>query len=160
MRTLKILIGLVAALVLSTATGAVSAHRPEGMQPPPPMSHPMGPSAISADKQHLYVVVDGKIMQFGASDMKLVKTVDLPKPALPSDTRPADAPPSDAPHQGKPPGHCPPFGPPMAGPLGIYATESFLYVVAGPVIHQFSTPDLKLRNTVELPRPEPPQAGN
>jgi hypothetical protein len=115
----------------------------------------MGPSCISADKQHLYVVVDGKIMQFGAANMKLVKTVDLPKPAPPSDARPADAPP-----QGKPPGHHPPFGPPMAGPLGIYATESFLYVVAGPVIYQFSTPDLELRNTVELPRPEPPRAGN
>lgn len=155
MRTPKILVGFVAALVLSSASGAVSAHHPEGMQPPPPMFHPMGPSGISADKQHLYVLMDGKIMQFGAADMKLVKTVDLPKPSLPSVARPADVPP-----QGRPPGHCPPFGPPMAGPLGIYASESFLYVVAGPVIHQFSTPDLKLLNSVELPGPEQPQAGN
>ena len=104
----------------------------------------MRSSGLVADKQHLYVVVGPKILQYGLADLKLVKTVDLPKPELPKEK------------EARP---CPPPYPPMGGPQGLWAGEGSLYVLAGPMLYRFSTPDLTLKTTAELPKPEPPKAG-
>ena len=52
------------------------------------MFHMMGLSGISGDQQNLYVLAGGKIMQYGLADLKLLKTVDLPKPVPPSNLPP------------------------------------------------------------------------
>ncbi len=103
----------------------------------------MAPSSLMADKQHLYVMVGPKIMQYDLANLKLLQTVDLPKPALPKgeEARP-----------------CPPPHPPLGGLRGLWAAEGSLYVLAGPMLYRFSTPDLTLKTTVELPKPEPPKA--
>jgi hypothetical protein len=40
---------------------------------------------------------------------------------------------------------------------GICTDGKYLYVLQGPWIQQYTIPDLKLKNTVELPRPKPPE---
>jgi hypothetical protein len=151
-RKILILIGLALAGGLLLTIVAVFAAPPEGPPPHHGMFHMMGLSGISGDQQNLYVLAGGKIMQYSLVDLKLLKTVDLPKPV----------PPSSLPPKGKeesgmfpPP---PPF--PMAGPHGLWAGDGALYVLAGPVIHRYSTPDLTFKTTVELPKPEPPKTGN
>ncbi len=48
-----------------------------------------------------------------------------------------------------------PQGPPPAGAMCTDGQN--LYVLQGPWIYQFSATDLSLKNTVQLPRPEPPE---
>jgi hypothetical protein len=147
----KILLSLVLAAVLLLTSASAFAASTEGHPPPHGMFHLMGLSGVSGDKQNLYVLAGGKIMQYGLADLKLLKTVDLPKPVPPSHLKSKEEP-------GKPPPP-PPFkhGP---GPHGIWAGEGGLYVLAGPMIYRYSTPDLTLKTSVELPKPEPPQAGH
>ncbi len=45
------------------------------------------------------------------------------------------------------------FPPP---PASVCTDGKYLYVMMGPRILQYSTPDLTLQNTVELPKPTPP----
>jgi hypothetical protein len=144
MKISKILISLALALALILTAGLAFAGSPEGMFHPPGLHRMMMPSGLVADKQHLYVVVGPKIMQYGLADLKLLKTVDLPQPALPKEK------------EARP---CPPPHPPMGGPQGLWAGEGSLYVLAGPLLYRFSTPDLTLKTTAELPKPEPPKAG-
>jgi len=47
---------------------------------PPPL-----PAAVCADGKHLYVACGPKIFQYSIPDLKLIKTVELPKPAPPAD---------------------------------------------------------------------------
>ena len=51
-----------------------------------------------------------------------------------------------------------PNGGPTRGPSlsGICTDGIHLYVLAGPMVHQYTLPDLTLTNSLELPRPEPP----
>jgi hypothetical protein len=144
MKISKILISLALALALILTSGLAFAGPPDGMFAPYGVHAMMRSSGLVADKQHLYVVVGPKIMQYGLADLKLVKTVDLPKPEMPKD-------------KGAPP--CPPPHPPMGGPQGLWAGDGSLYVLAGPLLYRFSTPDLTLKTTAELPKPEPPKAG-
>jgi len=146
----KILISLVLAAVLILTSAAAFAAPPEGVHPPHGMFHLMGLTGISGDQKNLYVMAGGKIMQYGLADLKLLKTVDLPKPAPP-----ANMPPKDKEAMPWPP----PF-PPKGGPHGLWAGEGSLYVLAGPMLHRYSTPDLTLKSTMELPKPEPPRAAN
>jgi hypothetical protein len=148
----KILISLALAMVLILTSAAAFAGPTEGMVPPHVMFHLMAFSGICGDQQNLYVLAGGKIMQYSLADLKLLKTVDLPKPVPPS-----SLPPKGKEESGKfpPP---PPF--PMAGPHGLWAGDGALYVLAGPVIHRYSTPDLTFKTTVELPKPEFPPAGH
>jgi hypothetical protein len=139
----KILLSFALALVLILTSVLASAAPPEGMFPPHGLRPMMMPSGLVADKQHLYVVAGAKIMQYGLADLKLVKSVDLPKPELPKE------------QEARP---CPPPHPPMGGPPGLWAAEGSLYVLAGPMLYRFSTPDLTLKTTAELPKPEPPKA--
>jgi hypothetical protein len=58
------------------------------MMPPPPPPHPMfgGPppaATVCADGKYLYVVCGPKIHQYSIPDLKLQKTVELPKPTPP-----------------------------------------------------------------------------
>jgi len=131
-------------LVLVLAATAAWADPSGGMFPPPGFHAMMGPAGITADKQNLYVLAGPKIMQYSLADLKLVKTVDLPKPAPP---------------QGKEAMPCPPPPPHMAGPHGVWAGDGFLYVLAGPRLFQYSLPDLTLKKTAEFPKPELPQPG-
>jgi hypothetical protein len=105
----------------------------------------MGPSGLTGDKQHLYVLTGAKIMQYSLADAKLLKTVDLPQPAVPKEKEAM---------------RFPPPLPPRGGHQAIWAGEGVLYVLAGPLLYRYSTPDLTLKATVELLKPEPPKAGN
>jgi len=105
----------------------------------------MGVSGIYGTPQHLYVLAGCKIMQYNLPDLKLLKSIDLPKPVPP-----AAAPP------GQVQGHKPP-PPPMAGAQAFWGSNKALYVLAGPMLYQYSLPDLTLKNKVELPKPKPPK---
>lgn len=143
-----ILVGLALTLLLRSATGTAVAQPPPGMPPPHGLFHLMGQSGISGDQQNLYVMAGGKILQYSIADLKLLKSVDLPKPVLPADLQTKSA------------TKFPPPPPPMGGPHGLWTGEGYLYVLAGPVIYRYNIPALTLQNTVELPKPEPPQTGN
>jgi hypothetical protein len=145
----KILIGVALILVLSSAAGAALAQPPEEMQPPPPLPPMLGLSGICGDKEHLYVMAGRKIMQYEITELKLLQTVDLPE--LP--------PPPSTPPKGMASGQFPP-PPHIAGPHGLWAGDGVLYVLAGPVIYRYSTPDLTRQTAVELPKPEFPVVGN
>jgi len=138
----KILIAFALALFLSPASGIAFVDQSEVMPLPPPM---MGLSGICADEQHLYVMAGGKIMQYGISDLGLLKTVDLPEPLPPSIAPPEEGMELD---------QFPPLPPPMAPPHGLWTGNGFLFVLAGPVVYKYTTPDLSLKATVELPKPE------
>jgi hypothetical protein len=141
----KILISLALAMVLILTSAAAFAGPTEGMVPPHVMFHLMAFSGICGDQQNLYVLAGGKIMQYSLADLKLLKTVDLPKPTLPKENEAMS---------------CPPPFPPMGGPHGLWAGDGALYVLAGPMIYKYSTPDLTFKTTVELPKPEFPPAGH
>ncbi len=137
-------------LVLLLTTAAAFAGSPEGMGPDPGMPPLMGAGGLAADKQNLYVLAGPKIMQFNLHDLRLLKTVDLPKPTPPKENAAMPSP--------------PPF-PPMGVPHGLCATDGSLYVLAGPMIYRYKTPDLALETSAPLPKPEmpkmePPKAGN
>jgi hypothetical protein len=139
----KILINLALGLIF-TATAALAGPPPGGMFPPHGFHPMLGPAGITADKQNLYVLAGPKIMQYSLKDLKLLKTVDLPKPTPP---------------QGKEARPCPPPPPPMAGPQGLWAGDGSLYILAGPMLYHYNTPDLTLKNQAELPKPELPKTG-
>lgn len=144
----KPLFGLVLTLIIIFAFGVSYAKHPGGDMPPPPFTKLLmfSVSGMGADRQNLYVMAGGTIMQYGLTDMKLLKTVDLP-----------ELPPPPVGKDGFP---CPPFPPPgSAPPHGIYAGEGFLYVLLGPRVYRYSTPELILKDTVEIPRPEVPKPG-
>ena len=150
MKIQKMSVGaIILALMLTSATAF--AGPPGGMHSHHGMPPMMGWGGIAADNQHLYVLAGPKIMQFSLADVKLLKTVDLPKPTPPTEKT------------GMP---CQPPGPPRGGgPHGICTAGGSLYVLAGPTVYRFKTPELALETSVQLPKPEmpkrePPKAGN
>lgn len=147
MSSRKLLVGLIAVLLVFWATCLVYSDQTDSPKPPP--LHPMmGPSGICGDGDglYLYVMAGGRILQYEIATMELKNSVDLPKPVLSQ----------DAATRGIASGQQPP-PPPMAGPHGLWIREDLLYVLAGPVIHRYSIPDLTLGNSTELPRPTIPQ---
>ena len=134
--------------VCSIAGGAWG--QPAGEQPPQHSLMPgmMGPTGISGDQHYVYVMAAGKILEYDIAGMKLLRSVDLPKP-----DHPAECPPPKAMESGK----LPPPPPPL--PQGLWAGNDSLYVLAGPVVHIYSIPALTLKKTEELPKPELPQPG-
>jgi hypothetical protein len=151
MNVRKILVGFVLSLMMSSATAIGTAAPASGQGEAPPMFQLLGMSGICADQQYLYVMTDGKIMQYEITDMNLVETVTLPEPPSPPRTPPSRTDSSQL---------SPPPPPPIAGPHGLWLGNDVLYVLAGPVIYRYSTPDLTLQTTVELPKPEFPRVGN
>lgn len=142
----KALIGLAIILILC-APGFSFADPTGEMMPHHARFHMMKFSGISADKQNLYVMAGGKLLQYGLADLNLLKSIDLPMSVPPSHME-----------KGKEDGSkFPPPPPHMAGPQGLWAGEGFLYVLAGPMIYRYSAPDLTLKNSIELSRPEFPK---
>lgn len=145
MSKMKILLCL-AGILIGVSFAGIAFPGTDTTQPPAPgMFHRMGASGLSGDSQYLYVVAAGKILEYDMAGMSLVKSVDLPEMTPP-------APPSDT--SGK--SDFRRFPPPMGAPHGVWATDHFLYVMAGPKLYKYSTPDLTLQLTEELPRPELP----
>jgi hypothetical protein len=147
----KTLISLAVAVALILTGTSAFADPHQGMPPHHGMFHTMGLSGLTGTQQHLYVLAGGKIMQYSLADLKLLKAVDLPKPVPPADKSTGKE------EAGKFP---PPPPPHLPGPHGLWAGDGALYVLAGPMIYQFSTPDLTLKTKVELPKPEFPKAGH
>lgn len=147
MSSRKLIVGLIVVLVVFWAACLVYSDQTESPKPPP-MHLMAGLSGICGDGDglYLYVMAGGKILQYEIATMQLINSVDLPKPALPRSAPPAAI----------QPGQLPPH-PPMAAPHGLWIRDDLLYVLAGPVIHRYSIPDLILGNSTELPRPDPPQ---
>lgn len=143
----KILIVVILCLALCWIAGtAYGQQTSSGSLPSPAVFFKFGLTGIFGDQQYLYVMAGGKIMQYEAAKMTLLRSVDLPEPTLPNDAPP---PPkvTDA-------GHFPP-PPPLSH--GLWVGNNSLYVLAGPFIYIYSVPDLTLRNTVQLPKPELPK---
>jgi hypothetical protein len=149
MKMQKMSLGTIILVLMLTSAAAMAGpfeamHLCPGGKPPL-----MGPGGIATDKQFLYVLAGPKIMQFSLEDLRLLKTVDLPKPTPPKEK--AAMP-------------CPPPFPPKGVPQGLCAGDGSLYVLAGPVIYRFKTPDLTMESSAQLPKPEMPRpeppAGN
>lgn len=152
MKTHRISLVLAMVLTLIVATETVFAAKTDGTMPPPP---PRGmPTGICADEHNLYVVADGKVMQFQVTDLTLVATLNLPKPVAPEGTPPI-IPPEESTSGQLQPRH--PMG---SAPQGVWASDGMLYILAGPTIYRYSIPDLILQTPVELPKPVPPTASN
>ena len=125
-------------------------------QPPSPlMFFKMGLSGIAGDEDHLFVMAGGKIMVYQISGMSLLKSVDLPDP--PADALPPKPNFSSFDPRSNPPPFPPPFAHPHGRPQGLWASDHFLFVLAGPMIYEYSTPDLALVSTTQLPKPELPK---
>ena len=129
-------LGLALALMLTSVAAFAGPH---GGKFPFPGMHPAG---MTSDTHHLYVLVGPQILQYSLGDLKLLKTVDLPKPT------------SSQQQEARP---CPPPFIPGGGSPALWAGDGSLYVLAGPKLFRFSTPDLALKGTIELPKPEKPQ---
>jgi hypothetical protein len=135
-------------LGLTTGLPAVS-HAGDTPQTPGPF--PMfGMAGICADQQYLYAVAGGKVLQYTLTSMSLVKTADLPEP-LPPPSVSATGMDAGACQSG----NCPP-PPHFARSQWLLVTGGYLYVMMGPMIHQYRTADLVLQSSVELPKPELP----
>lgn len=132
------------AAIFSTFLG--TAFGQEILPPPPHMFHKMAHSGIAGDHEYLYVLAGGKIHLYQMSDLTLLKSINLPNPPeLPAPPKDDNAP------------FPPPFPPPHGGgPHGLWVGDSYLFVLAGPVIHEYSVPDLTFIATKELPKPEMP----
>lgn len=131
-------------LVLMLTAAAALAGSSEGMNAGYGMPPMMGPGGIASDKQYVYVLAGPKIMQFNLEDLSLLKTVDLPKPTPPKEEAAMSC----------------PLPPPGGGPHGLCAGDGVLYVLVGPMIYRFRTPDLALETSAQLPKPEMPKTGN
>jgi hypothetical protein len=141
---------LAGTLALSWCVGlSFSAAQPTDLPKPPP--HFMrGPGGLCADASNLYVIQGGRILQYALTDLtSLAATVDLPKPDLPASTASSG---SESTEKIPPP-------PPMGGSGGCWAGDGALFVVAGPMLHRYTTSETGpvLDTSIELPRPEPPQ---
>lgn len=130
------------------AVTAYAASATTGGTPPPPMGPPSG---ICADDSMLYVVAEGKIMQFQISDLSLIATLNLPRPPAPPESAPP--PPSSVSGTSV---QLPPPPPPGGGTHGTWIADGILYVLAGHTVFRYSIPDLTLHAPIELPRPAPP----
>ncbi|MFP5212402.1 MAG: hypothetical protein ACLGPL_03385 [Acidobacteriota bacterium] len=138
---ITLVFAIISFLALSSSIWAAFGDQLEAGFGPPPMRASMGFANIGSDQSYLYVMAGPKLMQYGLSDLKLVKAVELPElrlPEPPPAQRGADS-------------MCPP--PPMP-PRGLWVGESFLYVMDGPMIYQYSIPDMALQTSAELPKPE------
>ncbi len=146
MNSRKLILGLIVVLLVFWATCLAYSDQTDSPKPPP-MHLMMGPSGICGDGDgvYLYVMAGGTILQYDMATMELKNSVDVPKPVPPQDAT-----------RGIASGQQPP-PPPMAGPHGLWIREDLLYVLAGPVIHRYSIPELTLGNSTELPRPTRPQ---
>ncbi len=146
----KTLIKIILCMAIFTIAGLAYGQQTtsSSVQPPPAIFFKLGTTGIAGDQQFLYVAAGAKILQYEISGMTLLRTVDLPDATPPQGTPP------------KPPesGSLPPPPPPL--PHGLWEGNGFLYVLGGPFVYVYSVPDLTLQNTVQLPKPDLPQASD
>lgn len=142
--------GLIVAILLSMAPVAVLAAETASTDCPSPPPLQMAVSGLASDDTYLYVIAHGKIMQYQIAGMTLAQSASLPELTPPSG---APGPPPEAGSGAMPP-H-PPF---MALPHGACVSNGYLYVLAGHMVYQYSTADLSLKSTTELPAPELPSS--
>jgi len=131
MKSIKILLSLAVVTMVLILTGTMAFGDPPQGASLPGIFQFMGPSGISGNQTHLYVLAGGKIMQYSLADLKLLKTVALPKAEPPGASKP-----------------------PTPGPHGIWVGEKSLFVLSGPMFYEFSIPDLTLKTSVALPKPD------
>lgn len=112
------------------------------IQGPPDMPPMHGPSGICTNRQYLFVLSGGSIIQYDKAGLKPLKTVRLPKPE-----------PQRGGHSegGRPHGHP---SRPMEQPPVFRLDDDALYVLMGPKIFVYRTTDMSLKATVDLPVPE------
>lgn len=85
----KILIVVILCLALYWIVGTVYGQQTSsGSLPSPAVFFKFGLTDIFGDQQYLYVMAGGKIMQYEAAKMTLLRSVDLPEPTLPKDAPP------------------------------------------------------------------------
>ncbi|MEM5788163.1 MAG: hypothetical protein AAGU11_12655 [Syntrophobacteraceae bacterium] len=142
--------GLVGAVLMSILAGTAAGQTEQNLPPPPPAFGKTGFSGISGDEDYLYVLAGGKLMVYQISDMALLKTAELAESS--SGTERSNSGSSNF----SPPAPPPPGG----GAHGLWARDHFLYVLAGPFIHEYTVPDLTHVSSKELPKPEPPKNRN
>lgn len=144
-----LLVVLILGIAFSCMTAYDAAFSQAGDMPRPgPM---MGAEGICADQQYLYAVTGGKILQYALSTMTLARSVDLPEPPPPPNIS-ATGSETAASQSGK----FPPPPPFLARSQWLLIAGSSLYVMMGPMIYQYSIPNLVLQNSVDLPKPELP----
>jgi hypothetical protein len=139
-------IALVLFIFVATASNTFAQQNATQTQGPP---HPPGLSGICTGDGYVYVLAGNKIYQYLAADLSLVSSIGLPKPAQPENsTGSSQAAPASTsvPLQAQNP------PPPMGS--GICSDETYLYVLAGNLIMQYSASDMSLLNSVKLPAPE------
>ena len=134
-------IALMLFMLLISTTGAY-ANQHNG---PPPAS-----TGLCTDGQSLFVMAGDTLYQYSAADLSLVTTVALPKPAPPkeSDSNAVEKISSDNETQ---------TPPPPAG-SGLCTDGTYLFMLRGHSIQQYTVSDMTLVNSVELPKPAPPTA--
>lgn len=129
----------------------------QGRRHGPPIS-----AEICTDGQYLFVMAGDTLFQYAVADLTLVATIDLPRPEPPEET--ADQSQGSVVLTGwaeklaalrgqagtenrtQPP-------PPRAG-SGLCTDGTYLFMLRGPEIQQYSVSDMTLVNSVQLPSPE------
>lgn len=145
MKVSRFVLALISVLLLSAVNGLC---QPAGPPPPmPPMSlRAQGATAIFGEGQYLYVLAGGKLLEYKIDTMTLIHSVKLNGGTV-------GAVPSSANREVSPMRM--PFPPLPAQSL--WAGGGKVFVLAGPVICVFKSPDLTREKTVMLPGPKPPQ---
>ncbi len=135
-------IALMLFMLLISAAGAYA----QQVNGPPPAG-----AGLCADGQYLFVMAGDAMYQYSIADLSLVNTVALPKLASPPDSdnqiRGKVSSDVSSDNQTQPP-------PPPAG-SGLCTDGTYLFMLRGQSIHQYTVSDMTLVKSVELPKPEP-----
>lgn len=158
-------IALMFFMLLISAAGS---YAQQGNGPPPP-PHPAG-AGLCTDGQYLFVMAGDTMYQYAAADLFLIATVALPKIAPPPDSDNQTHPSKfmarwgekvknirgkvsgdvSSENQNQPP-------PPPAG-AGLCTDGTYLFMLRGHSIQQYTVADMALVKSIDLPKPEPPPA--
>ncbi len=129
----------------------------QGRHHGPPIS-----AGICTDGQYLFVMAGDSLHQYAAADLTLVTTIDLPRAEPPEDTEDLSQGSvvlsrwaerlavlrgqGDTDTQTQPP--------PPRGGSGLCTDGTYLFMLRGPAIYQYTVEAMTLVNSVELPKPE------
>lgn len=127
-------------LLISTA----GAYAQQNNGPPPPSA------GLCTDGQSLFVMLGATMYQYSLADLSLITTVTLPKPDPQTDSDNPIRGNTNSDNETQPP-H-PPAG------SGLCTDGTYLFMLRGHSIHQYTISDMRLVKSVELPKPEPPTA--
>ncbi len=147
MRVWRIVVILISVLFVPAVNGLC---QPATSAPsmPPMFLRGHGSAALFGEGQYLYVLVGGNLLEYKSDTMALVHSVRLNGCMAGGVPGAATGPMSS--------GRMPP--PPLPA-QSLWAGGGKVFVLAGPVICVYKSPDLTLEKTVMLPGPpKPPQA--